>query len=93
MKFLRDPFGRPIKRLYFSADELDERCERKIADFMDQHCRGFRLPIPTGELNRAQVTEREVVETLDSPIESGNSVQSREGTDAPKSSQKDPPKP
>ena len=52
MKFLRDPFGRPIKRLYFSADELDERCERKIADFMDQHCRGFRLPIPNDDLVR-----------------------------------------
>jgi hypothetical protein len=52
MKFLRDPLGRPIKRLYFSADELDERCERKIADFMDRHCGGFRLPIPTDDIIR-----------------------------------------
>jgi hypothetical protein len=29
---------------------LDERCERKIADFMDRHGDGFRLPIPTSEL-------------------------------------------
>jgi len=52
MKLLRDPLGRPIKRLYFSAEELDERCERKIADFMDQHCGGSRLPIPTDDIVR-----------------------------------------
>ena len=52
MKLLRDPLGRPIKRLYFSTEELDERCERKIADFMDQHCGGFRLPIPTDDIVR-----------------------------------------
>ena len=52
MKVLRDPLGRPIDRLYFKADELDDRCERKIADFMDRHCGGFRLPIPTDDLIR-----------------------------------------
>lgn len=52
MKVLRDPLGRPIDRLYFKTDELDDRCERKIADFMDQHCGGFRLPIPTDDLIR-----------------------------------------
>ena len=52
MKLLRDPLGRPIKRLYFTAEELDERCERKIADFMDRHCGGFRLPIPTDDIVR-----------------------------------------
>src|SRR5208282_609138 len=52
MKVLRDPLGRPIDRLYFKTDELDDRCERKIADFMDQHCGGFRLPIPTDDLVR-----------------------------------------
>ena len=52
MKLLRDPLGRPIKHLYFSAEELDERCERKIADFMDRHCGGFRLPIPTDDIVR-----------------------------------------
>ena len=52
MKLLRDPLGRPIPRIYFKTDDLDERCERKIADFMDQHCGGFRLPIPTDDLIR-----------------------------------------
>ena len=52
MKLLRDPLGRPIKRLYFKAEELDERCERKIADFMNRHCGGFRLPIPTDDIIR-----------------------------------------
>ena len=47
MKLLRDPLGRPIDRLYFKTEVLDERCERKIADFMDRHGDGFRLPIPT----------------------------------------------
>ena len=47
MKVLRDPLGRPIDRLYFKTEVLDERCERKIAEFMDRHCGGFRLPIPT----------------------------------------------
>jgi len=52
MKLLRDPLGRPIKRLYFKTEELDERCERKIAEFMDQHSGGFGLPIPTDDLIR-----------------------------------------
>jgi hypothetical protein len=52
MKFLRDPLGRQIERLYFKTEELDERCERKIEDFMDQHCDGFRLPIPTDDIIR-----------------------------------------
>lgn len=52
MKFLRDPLGRPIKRLYFKTEELDERCERIIRDFMDRRSGGFRLPIPTDEIVR-----------------------------------------
>ena len=59
MKLLRDPLGRPIDRLYFKTDELDERCERKIADFMDRHCGGFRLPIPTDDLIRLVEMETE----------------------------------
>ena len=49
MKLLRDPLGRPIKRLYFKTEELDERCERKIADFMDRTAAasGFRFPPTT----------------------------------------------
>ena len=35
MKLLRDPLGRPIKRLYFKTEELDDRCERIVVDFMD----------------------------------------------------------
>ena len=52
MKLLRDPLGRPIKRLYFKTEELDERCERIVAEFMDYRSSGFRLPIPTGEIIR-----------------------------------------
>jgi Zn-dependent peptidase ImmA (M78 family) len=52
MKLLRDPLGRPIPRIYFKTEDLDERCELKIADFMDRHCGGFRLPIPTDDLIR-----------------------------------------
>jgi hypothetical protein len=52
MKLLRDPLGRPIKRLYFKTDELDQQCERIVAEFMDHHGGGFRLPIPTGDLIR-----------------------------------------
>jgi Zn-dependent peptidase ImmA (M78 family) len=44
--------GDPIDRLYFKSEELDDRCERKIAEFMDRHCGGFRLPIPTDDLIR-----------------------------------------
>lgn len=52
MKFLRDPLGRPIKRLYFKTEELDEQCERIVRDFMDRRSGGFRLPIPTDEIVR-----------------------------------------
>ena len=52
MKLLRDPLGRPIKRLYFKTEELDERCERIVAEFMDHRSGGFRLPIPTDEIIR-----------------------------------------
>ncbi len=52
MKLLRDPLGRPIKRLYFKTEELDERCERIVAEFMDHRAGGFRLPIPTDDIIR-----------------------------------------
>lgn len=52
MKLLRDPLGRPIKRLYFKAEELDEECERIIREFMDRRSGGFRVPIPTDEIIR-----------------------------------------
>ncbi len=52
MKFLRDPLGRPIKRLYLKTEELDERRERIIRDFMKSRSGGFRLPIPTDEIIR-----------------------------------------
>ena len=52
MKLLRDPLGRPIKRLYFKTEELDDRCERIVVDFMDLHAGGFKLPIPTDDLIR-----------------------------------------
>ena len=52
MKLLRDPLGRPIKCLYFKTEELDERCEQIIAEFMDRHSAGFRLPIPTDDIIR-----------------------------------------
>ena len=45
--------------LYFKTEDLDERCERKIADFMDRHCGGFRLPIPTDDLIRMIEVEAE----------------------------------
>ena len=59
MKLLRDPLGRPIPRIYFKTEVLDERCERKIEDFMDQHCGGFKLPIPTDDLIRMIEMEAE----------------------------------
>ena len=52
IKLLRDRLGRPIPRIYFKTKDLDERCELKIADFMERHCGGFRLPIPTDDLIR-----------------------------------------
>ncbi|HLW70093.1 MAG TPA: hypothetical protein VKS22_05670 [Candidatus Binataceae bacterium] len=62
MKLLRDPLGRPIERLYFKAEVLDERCERKIADFMNQHCGGFKLPIPTSSIIRMIAAEADELE-------------------------------
>jgi len=62
MKLLRDPLGRPIERLYFKAEVLDERCERKIADFMNQHCGGFKLPIPTSSIIRMIAAEANELE-------------------------------
>jgi len=53
MKLLRDPLGRPIKRLYFRTEELDERCEQIVAGFMRRHSGGFKLlPIPTDDIIR-----------------------------------------
>jgi hypothetical protein len=52
MKLLRDPLGRPIRRLYFKTEELDERCEQILAEIMRLHSSGFRLPIPTSEIIR-----------------------------------------
>jgi len=52
MKLLRDPLGRPIKRLYFKTEELDERCEQIVADFMRRHSGGYKLPIPTNDIIR-----------------------------------------
>lgn len=62
MIVLRDPLGRPIERLYFEAEVLDELCERKIADFMNQHCGGFKLPIPTSAIIRMIAAEAEELE-------------------------------
>ena len=62
MRVLRDPLGRPIDRLYFKAEVLDAQCERKIADFMNQHCGGFRLPIPTSVLIQMIVAEASELE-------------------------------
>jgi hypothetical protein len=56
MKLLRDPLGRPIPRIYVKTEDLDERCERKIADFIDRHCGDFTLPIPTDDLIRMRPT-------------------------------------
>jgi hypothetical protein len=62
MIVLRDPLGRPIERLYFEAEVLDELCERKIADFMNQHCGGFKLPIPTSAIIRMIAAEADELE-------------------------------
>ncbi|MGH7934988.1 MAG: hypothetical protein ACREQN_17745 [Candidatus Binataceae bacterium] len=59
MKLLRDPRGRPIKRLYFKTEELDGRCERIVTEFMDYHSGGFRLPIPTDDIIRMIEAEAE----------------------------------
>ncbi len=50
MKVLRDPLGRPIDRIYFELEVLDEQCERRVVDFMNRNCGGFQLPIPTSVL-------------------------------------------
>lgn len=60
MKVLRDPLGRPIDRLYFKAEVLDERCERRIVQFMDWHCGGFKLPIPTSAIIRMIAAEADL---------------------------------
>jgi len=52
MKLLRDPLGRPIPRLYFNLDELDQECERIVTNFMDSHSAGFSLPVPTDDIIR-----------------------------------------
>ena len=52
MKYLHDPRGRPIKRLYLRTEVLDKRCEGIIREFMNRRSGGFRLPIPTEELER-----------------------------------------
>jgi Zn-dependent peptidase ImmA (M78 family) len=52
MKYLRDPLGRPIRRLYLRTELLDKRCEGIIREFMNRRSGGFRLPIPTEELER-----------------------------------------
>jgi hypothetical protein len=62
MKLLRDPLGRPIERLYFKTEVLDELCERKIAEFMDRLCGGFRLPIPTSGMIRMIAAEADELE-------------------------------
>jgi len=57
MKLLRDPLGRPIKRLYFKTEEPDERCEQIIAEFIDHRSGSFRLPIPTEDIIRMIAAE------------------------------------
>jgi glycine/D-amino acid oxidase-like deaminating enzyme len=52
MKPLRDPLGRPIRRIYLKTDVLDRRCEGIIREFMNRRSGGYRLPIPTDELVR-----------------------------------------
>jgi Zn-dependent peptidase ImmA (M78 family) len=52
MKLLRDPLGRPIRRLYFDIDELDRECERIVTNFMERYSAGFSLPMPTDDIIR-----------------------------------------
>jgi Zn-dependent peptidase ImmA (M78 family) len=52
VKYLDDPPGRPIKRLYLKTEVLDKRCEGIIREFMNRRSGGFRLPIPTEEIER-----------------------------------------
>jgi hypothetical protein len=52
-KYLPDPLGRPIPRLFFEdPNELDVECEQIIREFMQRRYGGFRLPIPTEALIR-----------------------------------------
>ncbi|MGD0288916.1 MAG: ImmA/IrrE family metallo-endopeptidase [Candidatus Binataceae bacterium] len=51
MKYLRDPLGRPIPRIFFEdLNELDTACEAIIGDFTQRRYGRFRLPIPTDAL-------------------------------------------
>lgn|SRR5215469_5534977 len=59
MKLLRDPLGRPIPRVYFKTEVLDQLCEHRIAEFMNRNCGGFALPIPTDDLIRMIEMETE----------------------------------
>lgn len=50
-KYLRDPLGRPIPRLFFEdPKEIDAEWEDIIGDFMQRPYGSFRLPIPTEAL-------------------------------------------
>jgi|SRR5271166_1656611 len=52
-KYLRDPLGRPIPRLFYEdLEELDRECEQIIREFMERCSGGFRLLIPTDEVTR-----------------------------------------
>src|SRR5260370_26486464 len=57
MERVGDRVGGRRDRRYFKTEVLDERCERKIAEFMDRHCGGFRLPIPTSGIIRMIAAE------------------------------------
>jgi Zn-dependent peptidase ImmA (M78 family) len=63
MKYLRDPLGRPIKRLYLKREVLDKRCEGIIREFMQRRSGGFKLPIPTEELERLIEERAEFLDT------------------------------
>jgi hypothetical protein len=66
MKYVPDPRGRPIRRLYLRTAVLDKRCEGIIREFMNRRSGGFELPIPTHELERL-IEER--VDFLDAHAE------------------------
>jgi hypothetical protein len=51
MNVLGDPHGRPIDRLYFKTEELEDRCERKIADFTAVSGAAFGFPFPPTTLS------------------------------------------
>ena len=52
MKYVRDRTGRFPQRPHYETRELDDECERAIADFMKDFCGGFTLPIPTDALTK-----------------------------------------